>query len=145
MRAVWCFGKAPEVVIEVVSNREGGELDERLRRYRRMRVSYYVVYDAMHELGARTLHAFELRGDRYVAIERPWFENIGLGLVEWEGEFEGTHGLWLRWCTRDGSVIPTGAERARAAEAKAQTAEARAQRLAAKLRALGIDPNGDAE
>jgi hypothetical protein len=144
MRAVWCFGKAPEVVIEVVSNREGGELDERLRRYRRMRVSYYVVYDAMHELGARTLHAFELRGDRYVAIERPWFENIGLGLVEWEGEFEGTHGLWLRWCTRDGSVIPTGAERARS-RSEVQTAEARAQRLAAKLRALGIDPNGDAE
>jgi Uma2 family endonuclease len=146
---VWRFGKPPEVVIEVVSNREGEELGEKLRRYRRMRVSYYVVYDPLHELGEPSLRVFEMRGDLYVSIERAWFESVGLGLVEWDGTFEGTAGRWLRWCTRDGCVVPTGAERAETAEARAETAEARAetaearaQRLAARLRELGIDPDG---
>ena len=71
-----------------------------------------------------------------VAVERPWFETLGLGLIEWEGVFEGLQGTWLRWCTLDGRVVPTGAERA-------VIAEARAERLAARLRELGVDLNGD--
>jgi Uma2 family endonuclease len=147
---VWQFGKPPDVVVEIVSNNEGGELGERLRRYRRMRIAYYVVHDPLHVLGKPLLRTFELRGELYVPIDRPWFESIGLGLVEWEGVFEGLHGRWLRWCTRDGQVIPTGAERAAVAEARAETAEARAEtaearakRLAERLRELGIEPNGD--
>ena len=154
---VWRFGKPPEVVIEIVSNREGAELGEKLRRYRRMRVSYYVVYDPLHQIGEPTLRTFELRGDLYVPIDRPWFESVGLGLVEWDGVFENTGGRWLRWAMRDGRVVPTGAERAEAAESRAETAEsraetaesraetseARAQRLAARLRELGIDPHSD--
>jgi hypothetical protein len=115
-----------------------------------MRVSYYVVHDPLHMLGKSLLRTFELRGDLYVPIDRPWFESIGLGLVEWEGVFEGLHGRWLRWCMRDGPVIPTGAERAAVAEARAETAEARvemaearAKKLAEKLRELGIDPNSE--
>jgi Uma2 family endonuclease len=133
---VWQFGKPPEVVVEIVSNTEGGELGERFRRYRRMRVSYYIVYDPLRMLGEPSLRSFELRGDLYVPIDRPWLESIGLGLLEWEGVFEGLRGTWLRWCTRDGRVVPTGAERA-------EVAEARAERLAARLREMGIDPNGD--
>lgn len=168
---IWQFGKPPEVVVEIVSNREGGELGERFGRYRRMRVSYYVVYDPLHALGEPVLRGFELRGDLYVPVERPWFETIGLGLIEWDGVFEGLQGRWLRWCTLDGHVVPTGAERAATAEARAETAEARAEtadvraetaearagtaearagtaearaaRLAARLREMGIDPNGD--
>jgi Uma2 family endonuclease len=140
---IWQFGKPPEVVVEIVSNRDGGELGERFGRYRRMRVAYYVVYDPLHALGEPVLRTFELRGDLYVAVERPWFETLGLGLIEWEGVFEGLQGTWLRWCTLDGPVVPTGAERAVIAEARAGVAEARAERLAARLRELGIDPNGD--
>jgi Uma2 family endonuclease len=140
---IWRFGKPPEVVVEIVSNRESGELGERLRRYRRMRVSYYVVYDPLHELGDALIPTYELRGDLYVSIDRPWFESVGLGLVLWDGTFEGTQGQWLRWCTRDGRPVPSGAERAESAEARAESADARAERLAAKLRALGADLNGD--
>ena len=63
----------------------------------------------------------------------------------WEGEFEETTDIWLRWCDRSGNLIPTGKERAQHAENRAQQAENRAEKLAAKLRALGIDPdaNGD--
>jgi len=154
---IWRFGKVPEVVIEIVSNREGGELGEKLKRYRRLRVSYYVVYDPLRALRGPVLRTFELRGDLYVAADRPWFEVMGLGLVEWDGLFEDMSGRWLRWCTRDGLLVPTGAERAEAeksraeaeksraeaAEARVGVAEARAARLLAKLRELGVDPNGD--
>jgi hypothetical protein len=54
----------------------------------------------------------------------------------WEGEYEGVKAVWLRWCDQKGNVIPTGAELA-AAE------RARAERLAARLRALGIDPDAE--
>jgi Uma2 family endonuclease len=140
---VWRFAKAPELVIELVSNREGDELGARFRRYRKMRISYYVVYDPLHELGETSLRTFELRGDLYVAIERPWFESVGLGLVEWDGVFEGMQARWLRWRTSDGTLVPTGAERAEAEKARAEAEKARAERLLAKLRAAGIDPNGD--
>jgi hypothetical protein len=42
--------------------------------------------------------------------------------------------VWLRWCDQEGNVIPTGAE-------LAEAERARAERLAARLRALGIDPD----
>ncbi|HEX7672297.1 MAG TPA: Uma2 family endonuclease, partial [Polyangiaceae bacterium] len=40
----WEFGKPPEVVVEVVSNRdrEEGEPGEKKRRYARMRIAHYV-------------------------------------------------------------------------------------------------------
>lgn len=154
---LWRYGKPPEVVIEIVSNKKGGELGARRARYARMRVEFYVVYDPLLLLGDVPLCAFELRGRSYVALARPWFESVGLGLVEWQGTFEGIHRPWLRWCTRDGKAVPTGAERADMAETRADmaetrahqeqtradTAEARAQRMAARLRELGIDPDGD--
>jgi Uma2 family endonuclease len=154
---LWRYGKPPDVVIEIVSNRKGGELGKRRARYARMRVDHYVVYDPLKELGDVTLRAFSLRDGAYVETVRPWFENVGLGLVEWEGTFEGLHRKWLRWHTRDGQVVPTGAERAQTAEARvgtaeaqaadekarAEAAEARAERLAARLRALGVEPDSD--
>jgi hypothetical protein len=189
---LWRYKKPPEVVIEMVSNQKGGELDTRRSRYAAIGVKYYVVYDPLGELGDVALRSFELHGSTYVEMVRPWFEEVGLGLVEWGGTFEGLRRRWLRWCTRDGKVLPTGEERAaeekaradnekaradnekaRAAEekARAETAEARAsnekaraetaetraetaetrasnekaraERLAARLRALGLNPDDD--
>jgi len=124
---VWEFGKVPEVVIEIVSNREGGELKDKLRLYRRLHISYYAVYDPLRRLGGPSLRVYELRGDLLVPAERIWLATVGLGLVEWQGTFECTEGTWLRWCTRDGQVIPTGAERAKLAEEQAKFAEEHAK------------------
>jgi hypothetical protein len=50
-----------------------------------------------------------------------------------ECSFLGVRNRWLRFVDAGGVVLPTGEERA--------TAEAeRADRLAAKLRAMGVDP-----
>jgi ribosomal protein L14E/L6E/L27E len=59
----------------------------------------------------------------------------------WEGEYEGVKAVWLRWCDQEGIVIPTGAELAEAERQRAEAERARAERLAARLRALGIDPD----
>ena len=152
----WVFGKAPELVLEIVSNREGGELDDKRRRYARMGIMYYVVYDPARHLGGPTLHAFSLREGRYVSMD-PWFAALGLGLREQDGEFEGVHARWLRWHTKDGALLPTGGERAEVAETRAEVAETRAEvaemraevaetraeRLRERLRAAGIDPDAD--
>ena len=140
---LWRYGKPPDVVIEIVSNKKGGELGPRRRRYERIGVVYYVVFDPLKELGEVTLRAFQLVEGTYVEQVRPWFERVGLGLVEWDGTFEGIRRRWLRWCTRDGEVVPTGAERAEQEKTRAETAEARAGRLSARLRELGVDPDRD--
>lgn len=152
---VWRFGKPPEVVIEIVSNKIGDELGNKLKIYEQMRVSYYIVYDPSQQLGQALLRVHELRGRRYSETPETWLEQVGLGLTLWEGEFEGRQDVWLRWCYQDGNVLPTGDERAEQerldkeqqqqraeqAEHRAEQAEQRAQLLAEQLRAMGIDPD----
>jgi Uma2 family endonuclease len=145
---VWEFGKVPDVVIEVVSNREGGELTDRKRGYARMRVPVYVVWDPALWISDRALTVFELRGVAYQQVEGASFASLGLSLREWEGEFEGLRERWLRWVGRDGAFVETGRERAQRESERAQREgeraereRARAEALAVKLRALGIDPD----
>ncbi len=131
---LWQFGKPPEVVIEIVSNRVGDELGNKMRRYEQMRVSYYIVFDPSRQLGEATLRIFELRGIRYAEMTETWLEQVGLGVTLWEGVFEGKREVWLRWCDQSGNLLLTGDERA-------VQAEERAQLLAERLKALGIDPD----
>jgi hypothetical protein len=138
---IWEFGKAPDVVIEIVSNREGGELGDKMRRYRRMGIKYYVVYDPLCQLGKTVLRSYELRGDLYIALDKHYFEPVGLGLVEWKGVHEKYSATWIRWCTKGGRLIPTAQETAGEERQRADAADKRAEQLAAKLRALGVDPD----
>lgn len=131
----WMFdGKVPDVVIEIVSNTKGGELDTKLRNYEHMGVAWYAVFDPGHHLSHEALTLFRRTGEKYVPHSQRSLGKLGLGLTLWDGEFEGVTCNWLRWCDGDGAVIPTGQERA-AAEAK------RAAALAARLRELGVDPD----
>lgn len=145
----WEFGKAPEVVIEIVSNREGHELESKRRDYARIGIGYYVVYDPLQQLGEQLLYVFERRGGgTYEPRTDHYFSEIGLGVTLWEGVYEDVHQTWLRWCDEQGVVIPTGAERAAQEADRAQREAERAQReadratrLAAKLRELGVNPD----
>jgi len=138
---LWKFGKPPEVVIEIVSNKEGDELGSKLKTYEHMRASYYVVYDPTQQLSEQALRIYEIRGRRYFETTENWLEQVGLGLTLWQGEFEGRQDVWLRWCYQDGTLLATGDERAKVAEQRASVAEQRAAQLAERLRSLGIDPD----
>jgi Uma2 family endonuclease len=145
---LWVLGKFPDVVVEIVSDKRGGEETRKLRRYARLGIPYYVIFDPRNLLAQGVLRAFLLRGRTYEAIDASWFPEVGLGMKLWEGEYEDCHATWLRWCDREGKVIATGKERVaeehrRAEEAERQAAREKeqAERLRAKLRALGIDPD----
>ena len=96
---------------------------------------------------------------------------LGLRLTRWSGRYHDTEAVWLRWADADGNILPTGREQADAAEEQARAAEEQAriagqqardaeqraiaaqgqiaeerrrvEQLAAKLRALGLDPEAD--
>lgn len=167
---VWEFGKVPDVCIEIVSNREGDELSlsQKSRQqgkdaakkeiYAQIGVPYYVVYDPLQqiqgedEMNKALLRVWTLTSGRYSEItpiegivevgSSVWLETVGLGLTLWQGPFEeSVSRLWLRWCDRQGQVIPTGAERADAERQRADTERQRADRLAQKLQELGINPD----
>jgi Uma2 family endonuclease len=160
---VWEFGKVPEVCIEIVSNNEGNELilskkaqqDGKIASkkdiYAQIGVSYYVVFDPLRQIAGEAemrdalLRVWTIASGQYTELTSEpgigqvgqpiWLETIGVGLTLWEGKFEeDVTRLWLRWCDRDGQVIPTGAERA-------ATEQQRAERLAERLRAMGINPD----
>ncbi|MGA7937103.1 MAG: Uma2 family endonuclease [Kovacikia sp.] len=142
---VWEFGKVPEVVIEIVSNRIGNELTVKKEAYARMGIAYYVVFDPLNQIqgpdqmDGKLLRVFALTVGRYGELPTPWLETLGLGLTLWEGSFEGQTGTWLRWCDRQSQMVPTGAERAEQERQRADAANARAQRLAERLRAMGVE------
>lgn len=152
---VWEYGKPPDVALEIVSDTRGGEEGYKMRQYARGGVPYYVIWDPAHHLSTESLRVFVLRDKTYVRLEQPWLPAVGLGLTTWQGVYEGVEALWLRWCDENGQVIPTGKEladrerqhadqeRERAQQERHAKEEAtqRAELLAAKLRALGIDPD----
>lgn len=142
---MWDHGKAPEVVIEIVSNRKGRELDSKIKEYAQMGATYYVVFDPMGELGKELqgakLHVYELGfGKRFRLRRDTDLPELGLSLMLWEGEFEGSTNSWLRWRDKNGELLLTGHERAAQMDERAAHSELRAEKLAAKLRELGIDP-----
>jgi Uma2 family endonuclease len=128
---MWEHGKAPEAVLEIVSNRKGHELGSKLKEYAQMGVTYYVVFDPLGEvraeMGGEVLRVYEVGfGKRFRPRHDFQLPELGLGLTFWEGTFEGSANEWLRWCDANGRLLLTGHERA--------------AKLAAKLRELGIDP-----
>ena len=166
----WLYdGKPPEVVIEIVSNRKGKELTSKMRNYEHMGVTWYAVFDPAHYIQKESLAMYWLVGGKYQRLDEALLGDLELGLVLWEGEFEGVTGTWLRWADCDGNLLMTGDENAAVAQqqakaARQQTAAAKQQAAAAlqqaqksdqraeaaergaaalkaRLRALGVDPD----
>ena len=138
-------GKAPVVAIEIVSNQKGGEDDAKRQKYAAIGIEYYVIFDPWHRLSERVLriHQFHGKTNGYIEQIGSVLQAVGLGLTLWQGEYEGEDGLWLRWTTPDGQLIPTGFELAQRAgqraaqseqraEAESQRAEAESQRAEAE-------------
>lgn len=81
----WEFGKAPEVVIEVVSNRKGKELGQKKDDYARIGVAYYAVFDPLRqleqEMQGSLLRVYALTAGKYVELTEPWLETVGLSTL----------------------------------------------------------------
>ena len=158
---VWVVGKVPDIVIEIVSNKEGGEDTTKVGAYAKMRIPYYVIFDPSHFLSAETLRVFSLGGSRYVRNKSGRMPDLNLGVRLWRGGFESLEAEWVRFTDATGRVIACGNEKAIIAQKRADVAEQRAtvaeqradtakkradaekrraERLAEKLKSLGIEP-----
>lgn len=138
----WVYGKPPDLVVEVVSNRKGGELKHKKELYAKAGVTYYVVFDPFLKLGKikRELRTFVLSEGRYIESVSPgWLPEIGLGLTLWDGTVGDVSDRWLRFVDSKGRMLLTSqerivqeTERAQEAQAKAEEAEAKAEEARAK-------------
>ena len=160
---VWQEGRAPEVVVELLSpGTEAGDLGrfvegaeaappalarngsfqevtppEKFTVYERyLRVPYYVVFNRY----SGVLRFFQLVGGSYQ--EQPlrpegnlkiWLAGLGVGLGVWQGDFEGVTRSWLRWCDQEGNWLLLDTEQERLA--REQERLAREQERLAKERA----------
>jgi Uma2 family endonuclease len=137
----WIYGKAPDVVIEVVSNRKGGETRGKWQTYHRMRVPHYVIHDPWCYLSEQPLRVLDWWPSEYRPAEGNWLSEVRLGVTVWKGHYEGLDSeVWLRWCNRRGELLLTGAEIAEAEKQRAEAEKQRADRLAEQLRRLGVQP-----
>lgn len=138
---IWEYGKAPEIVVEIVSNLIGSELGGKMKKYGRIGIKYYVVFDPDLLLTDDYLQVFELVGEGYQLREDFNLPDTNLNLTLWQGRFEGHRNQWLRWLDDDGNLLATADEKAAVAAARADIEAERADKLAAKLRELGVEPN----
>ena len=136
---VWYEGVAPFMVLELLSpGTENEDLGQTLREVNRpptkwevyeqiLRVPYYVIYDRY----LNHLRIFRLQGSRYQELNLPdqrwWIGELQLGLGLWQGDYEGTTGLWLRWYDAAGNWVPTPFEQAEQERSRAEQERSRAE------------------
>ncbi|MUL35728.1 Uma2 family endonuclease [Gloeocapsopsis dulcis] len=143
-------GDAVAVVMEFLSQEEGGELSVRstppygkLYFYEQiLQVPTYVTYDPYEP----SLEVRYLEEEKYV-LHRPdvngryWIPQLKLFLGIWYGERLRQTTNWLRWWNVEGNLLLWSAEQAEQERQRAEQERQRAELLAAKLRELGIDPD----
>jgi Uma2 family endonuclease len=151
----WQEAVNPFVVVELLSPgteaedlgrtlRDASQLPNKWTVYEQiLRIPYYTVFNRY----SNEFQAFGLMMGRYQSlsvtaeagsVQGVWLEEAELGLGLWEGSYQGIHRPWLRWYDREHQWIPTPME---AANQRAEQEAQRAERLAARLRALGVDPD----
>ncbi len=138
---LWYERTPPLIAVEFVSGDGKEERDTtpftgKFWIYERfIQPTFYAIYEG--ELGK--VEVYYLDNGKY----RPVAKNahghfpiapLGVTLGIWHGRYLDMELPWLRWHNELGLVLPTSEERA-------EQAEKRAERLAAKLRALGLDPD----
>jgi len=128
---VWLEEKAPDVVIELLSDSTRTEdMTTKKQVYQdKLRVPEYFWFDPFGDEWA----GWALRDGFYEPIQpdaqgRLPSRQLGLLLVRWHGTYEGIEADWLRWATADGDLIPTSDEIADQAEQRAADAIAELER-----------------
>ncbi len=127
---IWQEGKGPDVVIELLSEStaEYDRTEKKLIYQDRVRVPEYFYFDPF----SLELAGFQMRGGAYKPIQPDTngnllSEQLGLLLTRAAGAFQGVHTTWLRLATPDGEILPSGEEKARAAQREARAAQREAK------------------
>jgi hypothetical protein len=136
-------GEIPAIVMEFLSDSEGGEYSiketyppGKFFFYQRiLQVPNYAIFEPQ----AGTLELYRLNDDKQYKLQssneqnRFWIPEMQLFLGVWQGNRENRNSFWLRWWNEQGNLLLWGSE---IVEQERQ----RVERLAAQLRAAGIEP-----
>ena len=130
---VWEEGKAPDVVIELLSDSTAAadKNQKKLIYQNQMRVPNYFWYDPFHP---DDWAGFSIHQNRYQPItpnphNQLVSQSLGLALQRWQGHYKGIDATWLRWAALEGDLLPTPEEKERQrAEQEQQRAEQERQR-----------------
>ncbi|WP_414565687.1 MULTISPECIES: DUF874 family protein [unclassified Anabaena] len=126
---VWEEGKAPDVVIELLSDSTAStdKNEKKLIYQNQMRVPEYFWFDPFNpdDLAGFSIHERGYQPILPNAQNQLVTSSLGLALQLWAGNYQGINATWLRWATLDGELLPTTAE---IAEQERQRAEQEHQR-----------------
>ncbi|MCU0494792.1 MAG: Uma2 family endonuclease [Chloroflexaceae bacterium] len=146
----WKELASPLIVIEFVSGDGSEERDRtpgtgKFWIYEQfIRPPYYAIY----EVQPGRVDVYQLEVGEYVPVPADEYGNypitsLGAALGIWDGTYQNCDLPWLRWYDLEGKLLPTSEEQLEQERLRAEEAQERAERLAAKLRALGIDPDAE--
>jgi Uma2 family endonuclease len=134
---VWEEGKAPDVVIELLSiSTASVDKTEKKRIYQnQLRVSEYFWFDPFNP---NDWAGFSFQNTVYQPIAENFqgqlvSKTLGLALVRWKGIYKGINTTWLRWATLEGELLPNSEEIAKQEKLRAEEEKLRAEQE--KLRA----------
>lgn len=136
-------GEIPAIVMEFLSDSEGGEYSIK-ETYPPGKFFFYerilqVPNYAIFEPQAGTIELYQLNDEKKYKLQSPneqnrfWIPEMQLFLGVWQGNRENRNSFWLRWWDEQGNLLLWGSE---IVEQERQ----RVERLAAQLRAAGIEP-----
>jgi Uma2 family endonuclease len=134
----------PIFALEYLSKTYGGEYDKKLEIYRNLGVLYYLVYNPEGRRKHQKLELYALQNHQYQRSSQSapfWLPEIGLGIGINQGILSGVSQEWLTWFDQSGNPYPLPEEAIDIERQRAEREQQRAEYLAAKLRALGIDPD----
>jgi Uma2 family endonuclease len=106
-----------------------------------LKVPHYIVYDRYKDKLRIFLLQESVYQEQEITEDRFWFEDLGLGIGLWDGEYEQITRPWLRWYDADGIWIPNKDERIEQERSQRQEADSENMRLRERLQELGIDPD----
>jgi len=106
----------PTLVLEVVSEKYGGEYHEKMNKYARLGVLYYVIYNpeffARHKEQPFEVYKLVNKTYRLQLGEPVWMPEIGLGIGRGTGTYWGLTQEWLFWYDEQGNRYLTPEETA---------------------------------
>ncbi|HEY9833731.1 MAG TPA: Uma2 family endonuclease [Stenomitos sp.] len=136
---VWEEGKAPDVVLELLSESTAvaDKNEKKLIYQNQMRVPEYFWYDPFNPEDWAGFAIEQRVYQPLVANEQNQLvsESLGLGLQRWQGHYKGIDAVWLRWATLEGELLPMPEEQERE---RADRAEAQLLQTARNLLAGGM-------
>lgn len=150
---VWREGKAPDVVIELLSDSTARfDRGEKKRIYEQnLRVPEYFWYDPF----TAEFAGWRLVGGVYEPLQpdehgRIASHQAGLLLAPWDGTVLGITARWLRWALPDGTLLPlreevADAERHNAFAAREEAEQARQRATQAEERAADAELQAERE